>query len=216
MRVRSGLRVALTVGLIALVVSTFALSATAANPTDTKWKTATIKAAGLSLRYPSTWTRYTLTKKALAAEQRKGAKMNPQLAMTPAEQAQFLKRVVFYAADLVAALAGRLESNINVQKIANGRFPSSLDEFTSGITPGLKQEGATVLNTSAVRIGGKQSFRVDFLLPVKAADGSSVVSRIGQLLVPYGRGGDVMTVGTTADDIGAQLINRVLGSVHRT
>ncbi len=224
MRARSGLRVALAVSLIALVVSTCALSATAANPTGTRWKTATVKAADLSLRYPSSWTQYPLTKNALATQQRAIAKKNPHLALSSERQARFLRATAFWAADLKSAYVGRFLSNISVVKGRSGSFPADLASFTSMITKNYQQAlGATILNTSAVRITGKQrsgeslnSYRVDLLASTTRPDGSSVPARVGQLYIPYkGGGADIVTVTTTADAPGVQLVDSVLGSARR-
>jgi hypothetical protein len=186
------LRAVVTIGLIALVVSVIALRAPAANPSDATWKTATLKAAGLSLRYPSTWTR------------RKIAKKSPEL-----------QREVFYAADLNAALADEVKSTISVQVVPTGGFASSLDQFTSDITPALKKMGATAVDASRVRVGGKRSYRADALLPFELPDGSSLSIRVSGLAVPHRGGGIIITVTTSADDAGTQLIDDVLGSVRR-
>lgn len=224
MRARSMLGVALAVSLIALVVSTCVLTATAANSTGTTWKTATVKAADLALQYPSSWTQYPLTKKALAAQQRDVAKKNPHLALNSERQARFLRANAFWAADLKSAYAGRFLSNISVVKGRSGTLPADLASFTSMIMKNFQQVlGVTILNTSAVRIKGKQrpgeslnSYRVDLLASATKPDGSPVTGRVGQLYVPYkGGGADIVTITTTPDDAGVQLINRVLGSVSR-
>jgi hypothetical protein len=102
-----------------------------------------------------------------------------------------------------------------VREFTRGRFPSSLEEFRSGRTPRFEAAGVTILDTSAVRTSGKPSYRIEVLLSVKAPDGTPGEVRIGQLLVPHGRGGTVITVKVPADDAAAQFVDDVLDSARR-
>ncbi len=77
---------------------------------------ATVKAAGLALRYPSSWTVLSYT--GLSKAQKKAvAKANPKLsvqAQLGADSAN-VKNTKFYAQDLVAEQAGQYASGLGVE-----------------------------------------------------------------------------------------------------
>ena len=119
---------------LATVVFAFVGTATAEAPDDTaSMATAKIKAAGISLRLPVTWTVMPRTRKELVARERQLASSDPELAQLMADHAELDLQpdtVKFRVIDLVGALnTGASAGGVRVYVHANGGFPSTLDEF---------------------------------------------------------------------------------------
>jgi hypothetical protein len=115
--------------LLCVVLATVAFAsvgtATAEAPDDTaSMATAKIKAAGISLRHPETWTVMPRTRKELVARERRLASSDPELAQLMADHAQLDLQpdtVKFRVIDLVGALnTGASAGGVRVYVHANG------------------------------------------------------------------------------------------------
>jgi hypothetical protein len=182
---------------------------TTASPSEATMATATVKAAGISLNYPKSWILVPLTKSGLAAMLKVLSTKNPKLAagIAGADVSQFK----FRAIDTSQAVG----QNVGVQLIQGGGSPSSLSDLRSGVLSQYKSVGGTVLDTTTVKVSGKTAYRVDLTLPIKAVDGTVVIAREGQLVIPEGDNTVVVTVSVSNDDPGVALINTILASVRR-
>jgi hypothetical protein len=177
---------------------------------------ATVKAAGLALRYPSGWTVLSYT--GLSKAQKKAvAKANPKLsvqAQTDADSAN-VKNTKFYAQDLVAEQAGQYASSLSVEIVGQTDFPSSLSDFKQQIESGYKQIGAKISGVSTRSIGGKTSYEAIIDAHLHMPNGSPIDARLGQLAVPHGDGIAVINVTAPNDATGTALIHAVMESVHK-
>ena len=195
-------------------IAVLAVGASAA-ATTTTLSVAVVKPAGVSLKYPSSWTTLARDPKALAAQQRRLARRNPKIALNAQQQAEFLQAAKFRAVDLAAATAGRFASNVTVQVDEQGGFPGSLDEFTNDARAQYEQQGVTIVSLSSVRVGGTTGYRADTRATVTKTDGTMLAARVGQLFTPRNAGSVIITVATADDVTGARLIDAILGSVRR-
>jgi len=194
-------------------------TATAAAPDDTaSTTTAKVKAAGISLRHPATWTVMPRTRKELAAQERRLASSDPELAQFLADHAQLEIQpdtVKFRAIDLVGALnTGASAGNVRVYVHAHRGFPSTLDEFDHYDL--LVQFGARIIKKGTLSIGGKTAYRLDVVLtPPKASDGT-VIPDLRISLLSFARGdGDARVDVTTPFSAGPDMAEAILGSVRR-
>ncbi|GEM_PF-2565067 len=198
-------------GVVLAALLGFASAAVA----GTTLKTTVVKSAGVSFKYPGSWTTLARDPKALAAQQRQLAKHNPKIALNAAQQAQFLQSAKFRAVDIQEAAAGRFASNVSVQVVDQGGFPTSLDEFTAGARPEYNQEGLSLVGTSSVPVRGATAYRADARATVTVPDGRTLATRVSQLFIPRNAGNVTITVATSDDAAGTQLIDAILGSVRR-
>jgi hypothetical protein len=190
----------------------------------TSMTTVKIKAAGISLRCPSTWTVIPLTKKDLAAQAKVLATKNPELAQLLVAGAQLALQsdaLKLRVVNLESRLAGRLaDGNVRVYVHTSGGFPSTLDEFKSKMTLSLRVAAATgsgqatILQASAVNVGGQPGYCVDLRQPQEAHDGTMTTIRTTRMSFARGHGDVSVDVTTTDDDTGAALIDDILGSVQ--
>jgi hypothetical protein len=209
--------------VVALLIAAAAASDAAATdppiastvPSATPTKTAVVKSAGIALDYPRNWTVFALNKQDLIAQQKRLAKKNPALAKAfkAVGSQSITTNTKFHAADLSAVLRSQFQNNVSVS-VAAGSLPGTLDDFTSAIRTQYQQVGATDVATSTVDLGGKTSYRADVTVPLKTADGSPIVGLVGQLFVPFGVGGTIVTVATGNDDAGHSLVDTMLRSVR--
>ncbi len=195
-------------------------SATAESLDDSSsMTTAKIKAAGISLRHPETWTVMPRTRKELAAQERRLATKDPELAQLLVDHAQLenqLDTVKFRSIDLVGALStGASAGNVRVYVHARGGFPSTLDEFVAGYDL-LVRIGARILKTATLSVGGKTAYRVDVVFTPPRASGGTVLPdlRVSRLSFAQGKG-DVRVDVTTRSDAGPGVADAILGSVRR-
>jgi hypothetical protein len=181
------------------------------------FKTVRVQAAGVSLQYPNGWIVFALTKKGIAAQRRQLAERDPRLAEAFSAEVQtvLIPDTKFEARDLGSAVAAGVSNGVTVQVVQAG-FPSSLTAFTSAREPSVEQQGGTVLNASTGTVGGATSYRLDVSLPVRRPDGTSISTRLGQLLVRRSGGRVVITVATSDNAPGSNLIDHVLESVRRS
>jgi hypothetical protein len=189
----------------ALVAVTAPASAT---PTgSTPMTTAKVKASEISVKYPRSWLLVPLTKKDLAAQEKILSKKNPKVAaaMAATDVSQYRLRAI----DPTGS-----SQNVGVQFVQGQGSPSSLADFKSGIVPGFKAAGGTVLDTAAVKLSGKAADRIDLTLPVKLPDASVVVARIGALVLPQGNNTTSVSVTASNNESGVALINSILSSVR--
>jgi hypothetical protein len=201
---------------ISSIVPVAALAGTA--PSDTPhFRTVRVQAAGVSLQYPHGWIVFALTKQGVAAQQRQLSERDPRLAEAFSAEVQtvLLPGTRFEARDLGSAVAAGVSNGVTVQ-VVRGGFPSSLTAFTSAREPSVEQQGGTVLNASTGTVRGAASYRLDVSLPVRRPDGTSISTRLGQLLIRRSGGRVVITVATSDDAPGSKLIDHVLDSVRRS
>ena len=181
--------------------------------------TAKVKAAGISLRHPATWTVMPRTRKELVAQERRLASSDPELAQLLADHAQLEIQpdtVKFRVIDLVGALnTGASAGNVRVYVHAHRGFPSTLDEFVDHYDL-LVQFGARVIKKATLSIGGTTAYRLDVVLtPPRASDGT-VIPDLRISLLSFARGdGDARVDVTTPFNTGPDLADAILGSVRR-
>ena len=86
----------LTIVASMLLVATSTIATAATSPSETTTRTAKVKAAGISLKYPKSWILVSLTKKGLAAQVKVVSKKNPKLAaaMAGTDLSQFKFRAI--------------------------------------------------------------------------------------------------------------------------
>jgi len=205
MRRLLGIALVAAVGLVG-VPAVAAVAATGSDSTTT----AVVKPAGVSLRYPSTWTVAKQTKKSLAAQVKALSKTNPALAAQLAQTD--LTTAKFRAVDPGAA-SGEVSGNVRVQ-LVKSPAPRNLAAFTREVTQAYEADGDTVLGTHGVTVSGKTAYRVDLTIPIAGTGATPTVVRVGQLAVPRGSTSTVVTVGAPNTDAGAALIDTILNSVR--
>ena len=197
--------------VVVMAVALVAASAmvTAASAGSTSMTTANVKSAGISLKFPSTWTVVTLTKKGLAAAEKAESKTNPQVAaeLSKVDLSQFK----FYAIDRVE-VAG-VYSNVNVG-LAGGAHGVTLAFFRDQQASQYKAEGSTLVDAKAVKVSGKNAFRSDATVPVTNSDGTITDWSQTQLAIPGATSTTWIEVSSTNDAPGMALIDSVIASVH--
>jgi len=210
-RIRHGFAVALVV-VVALGVTLAGPGLATAADGYTRAK---VKAAGISLEYPSGWTVYALSKRDVAAQQKALAKANPELAeaFDSAQQASFTKNTKFHATDLQSMAERGVGGNLGVTNVGTGVLPSSLDAFTKQITPQFSSVGGTVSGTSMQKVGGAPAYRVDVLLPLTAPDGTALTVHVTELFIQRGIRTSLVTLAIDDDAAGAQTTDRIMDSV---
>lgn len=205
--------------LLALVVaatvgSVLAVPPVSASTAALTMSTAKVKSFDLALDYPSTWTVVAFDEKALAAQRKRLLKANPKLARVFDGEAQsaLSQGYKFAAVDLDAKQSGEGASAVSIGAMSG--FPTSLDALVDAIGPLYEKLGATVIGSSAVRVSGKRSYRIDIRTTLKTLTGDELTMHMGQLVVPRGAGAALVTVGTGDSPEGAALIDRILASVR--
>jgi hypothetical protein len=195
-------------------VAVVLLSAVGAGAADTTSMTSVkIKAAGVSLQYPNTWTVVPLTKRGWAALKKAASKGNPKLgavlgALGNVDVSQFK----FYAID--AAGAAGTHSNVNVVLGGGGQANITLAELRDQLGQVYKAGGATLVDAKTAKVSGRRAFRTDVSIPFKHPDGTVSYVSEGQLFIAGAASTLVITVTASNDASGSALINAVLASVH--
>ncbi|MCU1459012.1 MAG: hypothetical protein JWL73_3104 [Actinomycetia bacterium] len=199
--------VAVMVAMAATVAAPMASGATTAASTSST-KTARIKAAKISVKYPRGWTVAPLTKSGIDRIVKSLATKNPKLAavLSNTDLSQFK----FFAIDPTATT---FASNINVQSVGGGTLPT-LADFTNQVQQAYTSAGGTFVGAKAMKINGKTAYRTDALLPIKAADGTTITAHEGQLFIARGGASAVVTVSSTNDPTGSALIDRIIAGVR--
>lgn len=189
-------------------------SAVATSADGGSTRTARVKAAGVALEYPSTWTVFVLTKKAVATQRRELVKSNPRLGKAYLEDAQMeaVDNTKFSAGDFEAKLAGRPAGAVSV--VLTSGFPATLEEFAGSMRSGFGKLGASVVETSHVRVGGQDGYRMELRWPLTAPDGTAVVLRMGSLVVPRDGNGVLVIVVVPDGAENASIIADTLASVR--
>jgi hypothetical protein len=182
----------------------------AANATVTgSTRTAKIKAAGISLQYPSTWTAFATTKRGRTDQEKalmqKDRRLGERFATEAAASFGWPNLATFHAANL--ALSDPVRESVSVIVYKHELFPASLKEFDASTR---KDEPAgTVMSTSAVTVGDQIAYRSEIESP---AQGKNDL-RLGVLLLQ--RGSDVVSVTAAADsDSGRSVADHILYSVR--
>jgi hypothetical protein len=206
-------------GALVLVLALGANPAAVATSTAAgSTKTAKVKAVGLSLRYPASWTVVPTTRPTPQALRRM-RKSNPKLAAVFAQDAQdqVSKGTKLTAKDLDAQFRGVFADNLQVVAAPHSGFPGSLDEFQQ-LADALVQQthGHLLLVGSGHHVGGKTAYDLTLSLTYTLPDGTSVAARTGELYVPQGDGFVLIIVATTDDTAGQAIIDGILGSVRRS
>jgi len=167
----------------------------------------TIPSAVISLGYPADWTvgQFAGLPK---ATQKKLAKLNPQLESDMAQASTVVKSSKFYAEHPVA------RSDLMVNVVPNGGFPTTLADFRQGITEQFASQGATVQATSAKKIGGHTAYLVVATMTERPDATTTLTELAGQLYVPNGDGATIVTIATTDDADGRSLMDSIIASVR--
>ena len=194
-----------------LVVAPAAPASAAAAP---GFRTAKLDDAGIAVEYPDTWTKFGLTKKALAAQRKALAKNNPELVKYMDADSEQVDSASLYVRDFVAALDGQVSSMLGVNVLPGGGFPPSFGVFRRELSSRYESIGATVVDASERSVGGRPAYRLDVRLPVVDPDGVTVTMQLSQLMFRNAHGVVLVTLGTSPDDAGAQLADQVMGSVR--
>ncbi|MET0627094.1 MAG: hypothetical protein ABW033_01395 [Acidimicrobiia bacterium] len=202
---------------VVVVVATFGVTlvdpglATAADD----YTRAKVKAAGISLEYPSGWTVYALSKREVAAQQKALTKANPELAdaFDAAQQSSFTKNTKFHATDLDSMAERGVGGNLGVTNAGVGILPPTLDSFTRQISPQFSSVGGTVIGTSTHKVGGRPAYRVDVRLPLTAPDGTNLTIHVTELFVQVGTLTSMVTLAIDDDAEGAETTDRIMDSV---
>jgi hypothetical protein len=205
-----------------LLVSVLAFGATAvAAPSANagSFTTAKVKAAGVSLQYPSSWTVRPFTTKAVNALAKRLRKKSPKLAqaLESSEAQQSTRGTKFFAIDLDALAAGRPGSDVQVALIANTQPPKNISDVDVGYSAAdFAKIGGMRLGISAVRVENKQAYRIDARVASHLSDGTTRSGLISELLIVVGQSQVVFVNVAAPDDAdGAKLIDGILASVRR-
>jgi hypothetical protein len=203
---RRWLGTALVAMMVLVATSSIATAATSTN--STQMTTARVKAAGISLEYPTSWTALALTKKGLAAQAEAWLKTNPQFAalLATADVSQFK----LYALDA----APKTYSNVKVS-VAPAAQGISLAYLRTRLSQKFAAAGATVLDAKVVKVSGKTAFRLDATVPVITYDGTTTDSYLGEELIPAASSSTWDAVSSSDDETGMTLVNNVLATVRR-
>ena len=191
------------VTMVSLVAAPTAVGAVATT-------TAKVKAADISLEYPSSWYTAPVTKKAIAAQTKLLKKTNPKLAAALAESGVDASQFKLRAINPEAT-----GETVGVQLIEGQGSPGSLSDYKSAVIPGFEAVGATVLAAKTLKVSGKTAYRIDVTLPITLPDGSKQVTRLGQLVIPEGDDTVSINVAAIDDAAGQELVDDILGSVRR-
>jgi hypothetical protein len=199
------------VGIVSVVVMAFVAAAPAvqAASSPTGMRAAKVKAARLSLEYPSSWLVLPVTAKSVAAEKKALEKKNPKIAalLDQVDVTQFK----FRAIDLDSGGG----SNVAVQLVEGQGSPGSLTDFRDAVVPSFQGTGGSVVDTAAVKVSGKRAYRADMTIPVKGPDGATITARTGVVALPEGDNTALVFAAARNDAPGIALINRILASVRR-
>lgn len=192
------------------LMTAVATAASASSSTGFAMKPVKVKAAGISLQYPSTWIALPLTKRRVDAVRKFLAKKNPKLvaAISEIDPTQFK----FYGTDTVRVDGGF--ANVQVSTDHDVGTIGGLSDFRDQVHMVAKAVGATILDTEKVEVSGETAYRVHLQMTIKPPSGLPIVFQEGQLFIQ--RGNDVTDVSVTAP-LGASLpvIDRILRSVRR-
>ena len=204
---------------LVIVVALGTSSAAVATSTSTEsTKTATVKAVGLSLRYPAGWT--VLPVHRMTPQQLKRLrKLNPKLAglLTQGKQDHVAKGTKFFAKDLDAQSRGDHADNVRVLAASQMGYPRSFDaakRFASLVAEQV--HGQVLVVGSGRRVGGETAYDNTISVPFARSDGSYISVRIGQLYVSRGDRFVVVEVVASDTDAGQAVIDSIFGSVRRT
>jgi hypothetical protein len=184
-------------------------AASASSSTGFAMKTVKVKAAGISLQYPSTWIALPLSKKRVDAVKKLLAKRNPKLDAAISEIDPTLFK--FYGTDTVRVDGGFA----NVQVVAQHDVGAigGLSGFKDQARMGAKLLGATILDTEKVEVSNKTAYLAHLEMAIKLPSGAPIVCREGQLFIQ--RGNDVTDVSVTAPaGTSVPVIDRILRSVR--
>lgn len=186
----------------------------AADPAPEGYATARVREVGIALEYPRHWTELPSSRRAVLVRRRELRKTNPALVREFSRQAQvaFEKRKKFSAVDLEASLDGRGSGNVAVSLMTG--FPASFEEFDRGARADMTLLGAEVLASEVVQVSGREAYRIDFRMKLKAPDGSDVVILGAMSAVPVGSTGVIVAVGAPEGPDAAELVDHVLASVR--
>ena len=168
-----------------------------------------VKSAGVSLRYPSTWTVVPVTKRGVAAMLKSASKGHPKLAKLLANLD--VSRFKFFAINLPGAAGAHRNVNVVLDAAVHG---TTLADVRDGFGPLLKADGSTLVDIKKVKVSGKSAFRVDNTFPVKGADGTITDWYQGTLVIPGATSGTEVSVTASDDGPGTALINTMLTSVR--
>ena len=169
-----------------------------------------MKEAGITLDYPSTWTKVTFSKELMRKSVARMAKKNPNLAkrLDDAAQEALLKGAKFEAMDLED------ESVDNVMVAAVDEDFPSVSELAE-IRAAFANAGFAVLRASSPHFGRREGYRLDLTRTVNGPDGTQISLRVAELLVPNGDDTTVVAVTTQDDASGEAIIENVMASVRR-
>ena len=173
-----------------------------------------VKAAGISLRYPSSWLAVADSREGAAADAQVLAATDPKLAdiyNTAAARVLQDPASALYAADMQGVRLGAFPSAVGVRTIGYGGYPSSLREFKANVVPGVEKTGATVLRTTAVKLAGKTAYRLD-----ATALAGGRPARLSQLSLARGAVPCPSVSSPQTTTAGQALIDDVLNSVRIT
>jgi len=202
-RMRRVMSIAL-VGMFAVVALATPAAATATG--STVMSTARVKAAGISVKYPSAWIALPLTKERFAAVMKIIARKNPELAA----EVSFMdpSQWKFFAIDPATY------SSMQVVFVRGVGGPANLGDVKQAAKQASETAGAKFLDAEAVKVSGKTAFRAHLSHTVKGPDGTPVEVRQGQLYLTHG---DDLTVVAVAmkGDVDPRIIDTILSSVHR-
>ena len=194
---------------VALVAASAVAAAASPTSTSTSMTTAAVKSAGISLKYPSTWTAVKMTKRGIASLRKLVVQKNPKLAAVLSNVD--VSKFKFYALDVADGASTHATVNVLLSGDAQGL---SLADFRDQVGQAYKAAGGTALEVKTAKVSGRSAFRTDVDLPFKNADGTTTDESLGQLFIPRAGSSTVVSVSATHDATGEALINTVLASVH--
>jgi hypothetical protein len=199
-----------------LVVCSAAFVATprAGAATSSEVATLEVRAAGITVDYPRTWTVMPRTQSELRHQMRQLRTKEPELARLVDENARLdLQPSTLKARvqDIRGYLAGAGMGNIRVYRHPDHPFAQTLEDYTA--TFGLMESlsNVTVERATALRVDGeRQAYRVDLRLSEQGTE-----LRATWLTLPY-RDGDVSVHITISkpDEAREALIDRIVDGVH--
>ena len=161
------------------LVATSSIAAAATSSDSTQMTTARVKAAGISLEYPTSWTAVALTKKGFAAQVKVWSTTNPQIATLVAKAD--VSNFKLYSLD-VAGVTG-MHSNVTVG-VAPAVQGMTLGAFRNQMSQNLAAAGVTLLDAKVVKVSGKTAFRLDATGPVNTSDGTTIDEYVDAELIP--------------------------------
>jgi hypothetical protein len=203
----------------AFVVLVSALAATSVGATGgavTSFTTTKIKAAGISVRRPTTWNALELTRgdvrAALAALERDMPRVAGAISGSTASLPGSWR---FYAVQADQALANKPFGTLSVLVRKSTPLPANVEVFTTAIVnPTFGPVQGTADRVERVTIGGESGLLAEGTAHLQFPNGVAGDMRLGLLYLPHGKDTDIVTVSVVDGPNAQRLLDDIFGAIE--